>query len=448
LKKLLIIQLDEPYFLFETALMLQRYREALKDFELTLFVDTESFKQIQDGSCTFPQNTTSNIKDISGKNFDLSVNLSLKETSWEIHKDVNSEKKIGSFNHDGLLHVPDQWSSYLLTLKAKAPFLTFHLQDIYKNILGIRKISTPKKNKKTYQQLVFSLCHTSFFSPSEQERFIQNIHQKYPHLSIVDIAEIDPVSDLSHVLYIGPTCLDALKICEDGATGIFLSGKFQGFNLIPHDEGHYFLSSKRQYFMADDLIRFIDAELVQREITGNFPFAIYVTEEENLFGSFLKSINTSDENYPIYQSHVVLWNYLLNLFDIGLEITSCSIEQMEVLRNQKEVLQKLIRLYDYAMSSIDTIHSEARAVSANAESIQGHLKNLQDIEQISDKIAQTHMYLRPVIDFYRIRRGQNTGTTLLEQTQHTFLTYSEEHQALRALLELFTVTLAKNEVSI
>ena len=58
------------------------------------------------------------------------------------------------------------------------------------------------------------------------------------------------------------------------------------------------------------------------------------------------------------------------------------------------------------------------------------------------------MYLRPVIDFYRIRRGQNTGTTLLEQTQHTFLTYSEEHQALRALLELFTVTLAKNEVSI
>ena len=448
MKKLLVIQLDEPYFLFETALMLQRYREALKDFEITLLVENESFKQIQDGSCTFPQITTSNIQDIAGKRFDVSVNLSLKETSWEIHKDIISEKKIGAFNQDGLLHVPDQWSSYLLTLKAKAPFLTFHLQDIYKNVLGIRKIATPKKNKKTYQQLVFSLCHTSFFSPREQEQFIQNVNQNYPHLNIVDISEIDPVSDLSHVLYVGPTCLEALKICEDGATGIFLSSKFQGFNLIPHDEGHYFLSSKRKQFLADELISFIDAEILQKEITGDFPFAIYVTEEEHLFGSFLKSLNSSDENYPIYQSHVVLWNYLLNLFDVGLEITSCSTEQLDTLRNQKEVLQKLIRLYDYAMSSIDTIHSEARAVSTNAESIQGHLKNLQDIEQISDKIAQTHMYLRPIIDFYRIRRGQNTGTTLLEQTQHTFLTYSEEHQALRALLELFTVTLSKNEVSI
>ena len=88
MKKLLVIQLDEPYFLFETALMLQRYREALKDFEITLLVENESFKQIQDGSCTFPQITTSNIQDIAGKRFDVSVNLSLKETSWEIHKDI------------------------------------------------------------------------------------------------------------------------------------------------------------------------------------------------------------------------------------------------------------------------------------------------------------------------------------------------------------------------
>ena len=76
------------------------------------------------------------------------------------------------------------------------------------------------------------------------------------------------------------------------------------------------------------------------------------------------------------------------------------------------------------------------------------VKNLKEMEEIADKISQSHAFLRPILDFYRIRRGQNDGENLLEQAQHSFLTYSEEHQALKAILELFTVTLRKNEVSI
>jgi hypothetical protein len=100
------------------------------------------------------------------------------------------------------------------------------------------------------------------------------------------------------------------------------------------------------------------------------------------------------------------------------------------------------------MSSVDTIHQEAKSNSANNDRIQGHLKNLKEMEVITDQISQTNSFLRPILDFYRIRRGQNLGATLLEQSQHSFLTYSEEHQALKAMLELFSVTLSKNEVSI
>jgi len=100
------------------------------------------------------------------------------------------------------------------------------------------------------------------------------------------------------------------------------------------------------------------------------------------------------------------------------------------------------------MSSINTVYHEARIHESNSGTIQGHLSNLKDIEAITDKISQSHIFLRPVLDFYRIRRGQNTGVTLEEQSQHTFLAYSEEHQALKALQELFTVTLSRNEASI
>ena len=76
------------------------------------------------------------------------------------------------------------------------------------------------------------------------------------------------------------------------------------------------------------------------------------------------------------------------------------------------------------------------------------MNNLEDIEKVSDQISRSHIYLRPILDYYRIRRGQNTGANLLEQAQHSLIAYSEEQQALKALLELFTVTLNKKEASI
>lgn len=448
MKQLLIIQLDEAYFLFETLLMLDRHREILKDFELTLLVNPQALAQVQDGSEPLIAGITTDVSAVMNKHFDLSANFSMNEASWPLQDKIKAQQKLGPSENDNQVQVPDVWSSFLLTLKARAPFLTFHMQDIYKNILGVKKITQPKKDIHNYQHVVIGLCNTGFFAATEQEKLIDLILSYHPHLKIRDISEIDPLSNLSQVLYIGPATFDALKVCEAGASGIFLFSQFQGFNLLPHDEGHLVVSSKNGQLEANKLMPLISHRIMNKEIPQNFPYAVYQIDEENLFGSFLKSLNSSDDNYPIYQSHVVLWNYLLNLFDVQLDISHCQPPQIELLKVQVEVLNKLIRLYDYAMSSVDIIHTEAKSTSADNDIIQGHIKNLKDMEGITDKISQSHSFLRPILDFYRIRRGQNNGSTLLEQAQHSFLTYSEEHQALKAILELFTVTLRKNEVSI
>jgi hypothetical protein len=447
-KKLLIIQTDEAYFLFETLQMLDRYREALKDFEVSLYVDPLSLAQIEDGSVTLIPGITTDLAFILQQSFDISANFSLNETSWQIQHQIGANQKLGMIESHGQLLIPDAWSSYLLTLKGKAPFLTFHLQDLFKNILGIKRIQTHKKNKKNYTELVFGLFNTEFFPADEQENLINLVHNQYPHLPIKDISEVDVVSDLSHVLYIGPGTFDALKICEAGADGIFVGRSFQGFNLLPLEDGHYFVSTLNGKANAEILFKFVMHRIADKEISRDFPYAVYKIDEEHLFGSYLKSLNRSDESYPIYQCHVVLWNFLLNLFDTNLEIINCSEAQTQLLTTQVEVLDKLIRLYDYAMSSINTIHQQAKSSQADAFIIEGHLKNLREIETITDKISQSHVFLRPILDYYRIRRGQNPGRNLLEQSQDSFLLYSEEHQALKSLLELFTVTLQKNEVNI
>ena len=440
--------MDEAYFLFETLSVLERYRDSLKDFQLTVLVNSEAIKAIQDGSGPIIKGLTSNVSEVFNNKFDLSVNLSMNEASWPLHAKIQSDRKLGPQEIDNQLLVPDVWSSYLLTLKARAPFLTFHMQDIYKNILGIKNTFQPTKKTKSYQNIVIGLCSTDFFPSFEQEKMIESINLHHPKMKIRDISEVDPISDLSHVLYIGPATLQALKICESGATGIFLTNQFQGFNLLPQGEGHVLVSSKNLHIEATQIIKVIDSKIQNQQFTKNLPFALYIIDQDNLYGSFLRSLNESDDNYPIYQCHVVLWNYVLNIFDVHLEVSQCSRSQIQLLKAQIEVSEKLSRLYDYAMSSIRIIHQEAKSATSDNEKIQGHIKNLQEMEEIADKISQSHAFLRPLLDFYRIRRGQNNGKSLLEQAQHSFLTYSEEHQALKAILELFTVTLRKNEVSI
>lgn len=448
MKKLLIIQLDEAYFLFETIRVLEKYHLSLKQFELTLLVSKDAFDKVYNSSSPILKNITFDKDQILKDNFDISANLSLREESWDLHSLIKSETKVGPYLSNGQLMIPDLWSSFLITVKAKSPFLTFHLQDIYKNILGLKASVRAKSTPKKHTQIAMSMSSVEIFSAIEQENFIHDLVLRFPNLPILDLSEIDLLTDVSQTVYIGPATLDALKFCEAGGVGVFLMGQFQGFNLIPYNDGHLFISCRNTQFESKKLAPIIDSILDNKLNLPDSSYSIYQIEHENIFGAYLKSLNSSDDNYPFYQSHVVLWNFLLNLFDTNLEITTCTPSQLTLLKNYQLVLTKYLRLHDYAMVSIDTIYQESKSQEADGSKIDGHIKNLQEIEQITDKISSSHALLRPILDFYRIRRGQNTGDTLLDQSQNSYLTYSEEHQALTALNELFSVTLKKNEVNI
>ena len=447
MKKLLIIQQDDGYFLYETLRVLENNLSILKNFELTILVNNDALNCVSRDSLPIIHGLITDETLVLGKHFDISANLSLNEKSWEFHTTVSTDKRIGAYIKDGQTFVDDLWSAYLMTLKAKAPFLTFHLQDIYRNILGIKSVRHSNRSPSPIRQIIFGASALHLFSAYEQEALINGLAQSHPSVPLKDISEIDLMSDLTYSLYIGPVSLEALKLCEAGARGIFLGSNFQGFNLLPYNADNLFLSARGKTFHNSILLPFIGNEIA-RQSNYNIEYSVYSVEHENVFGAYLKSQNTIDDTYPFYQSHVVLWNFLLNLFEINLEIPNCTSEQLNLLKSQQDILAKFIRLHDYAMASIDTIYHEARSQNADGGKIDGHLKNLVEIDRLSDQISQTNSLLRPVLDFYRIRRGQNHGDTLSDQTQTSFLAYSEEHQALQALNELISVTLKRNEVNI
>lgn len=446
-KDLLIIQLDGAYFLYETLLVLEKASLSLKDFNITVLASNKSIDQIKSKTQPLIKGITSDIDATLERNFDISFNLSMDEFSWPLHSRVKATHKVGPWQSEENLVVPDLWSSFLLTVKAGSPFLTFHLQDVYRNILGIKSLPATRPVSGHFREIITGSFSANFAEAKEVDQLISSLKINFPQMVVRKAEEIDLISDLTHSLYIGPATAHAVKICEVGARGIFIGSQFQGFNLLPYNSHHYLVSTQGNKFNHKQVIPFISSIINRSKLVTNNTYSFYESEMDT-FGVSWKSLSSPDENFPFYQCHLVLWNFLLNLLDIHIDVTKCSLSQVDVLKANHHALTKLLRLHDYALSSVDTIFRESKMSNSKAEVIEGHLKNLQEIEEVLEQVASSHPYIRPFLDFYRIRRGQNTGSTLHEKSQNTFITYTEEHHALSALNELFSVTLRKNEASI
>jgi hypothetical protein len=447
-KKLLLIQQDSAYFLHETLQMLEKSRSVLKEYELTVYANPLAWAELQQLDC-FPlvKYVCCNQEIILTQNYDISVNLSQDENSWMSHEQIRSDKKIGPRLASGQLLVNELWSTYLMTLRGGAPFLTFHLQEIYRRILGINKLSQdPALISSQPKVIVIANLNPVLISLDDQQKIFSRLNLEL-QLPVKRISEIDLISDLTQHVYIGPATLEAINLCEQGATGIFLTSRFQGMNLTPYHGKHHLISADGSGFEAHWLYPLLN-KLIQGEIPGKANYPVYTLEQEHSCGPYWKSHGVSDEHYPIYQSHLVLWNFLLNLQDVTLDVITCSEQQKNLVNETAQVLRKLLRLHDYALASLDIVLKEIKSQHTKFEVIDGHLANIREMDQIFNQLAGSNPLLRPVLDFYRIRKAQVADGPLLNQAQDTFLTYHEEHHALAALDELFSVTLRKNEVNI
>lgn len=431
------------YFLHETLQVISQNSSALADYELTFLVNQKNRETLENNGVQFPIGTTSDVEKVLRKEFDLSFNLSLNDASFELYEKVKCPKKSGAFFHGPELIVNGVWPAWFLTFKGNTPFVSFHMREIFRNILGVKRRGIENPHTGSPKTLIMGMSSPEFFPPDEQEAFLSGLVRRFPGLQVMDESEVATDHDHSASLYIGPCSLKALLLCESGARGIYFGSRFQGMNLLPEKEGTMLVTTGGKRMEAQSLLEILDIILKDKEIKPPAHLNIYELSMETAFGAYLECVSGHEVSYPFYQAHVVLWNYLLSLLEVNVDILPPSAEQLGTLETQTEIVTKLIRLHDYAMVALDGVYKEAKDPEADADKIQKNLTTLQEVDETMDKISDTNPFLRPIIDFYKIRKGQTEGETLLEKSQNSLLTYSEEHQALKAYEELLLVIIAK-----
>ncbi len=443
LKQVLIIQTDDLYFLHETLQVLSHNTSAFTEYELTFLVTQKNREALENNGLAFPPGTTTDVDKVLHKEFDLSFNLSLNEKAWEIHRDVRCARKSGPFYQGHELIVNGVWPAWFLTFKGNTPFVTFHMREIYRNILGVKRRNPEGEPTGLAKTLIIGMFSPDFFPPDQQEAFLSGLVRRFPGVQVLDESEVIIDQNHSDSLYIGPSSLKALLLCESGARGIYFGSRFQGLNLLPEKEGTMLITTGGKKMEAQSLLGVLEIILKEKEMNPADHLNIYRLSMENTFGAYLQCLSGGEVAYPFYQAHLVLWNYLLNLLDVNLDIVPLNVEQRSILELQTEIVTKLLRLHDYAMVALDGVYKEAKNPEADADKIQKSLTTLQEVDETMDKISATNPFIRPVLDFYKIRKGQTAGETLLEKSQNSLLTYSEEHQALKAYEELLLAIAAR-----
>lgn len=435
-KRILIIQTDDVYFLHETLEVLSANARDLEDYEVTILGSPKAVEQLARLGYPLPAEITTDLSKLASTEYDASFNLSLNEAAWQIHSDVNAGKKAGALYDENELRVKGIWSAWFMTCKGDVPFVTFHMRETFRQILGLKKRKPDSEASTAVKTIVVGLSSPDFFPVEEQEVFLSGLVRRLPGIQVLDESEVNPQEHLSGVLYVGPANLKSLLLCDSGARGIFIGSRFQGLNLLPEKEGTLVVTTSTKKMDAQSLLSVIEASLKDRELMIPDHVSLYRMSMENVFGAYLLCLAGKEISYPFYQAHLVLWNYLLAFQEVNIDIVPPGISQLEAIEGQLEVVSRLVRLHDYALSALDSIYRETKASVAAADVVQKHMTTLTEVDGTFSKVSETHPFLRPMIDFYRIRKGQTEGESLLERSQNSLLTYSEENQSLRAFEEL------------
>lgn len=430
MKRILILQTDGPPFLHATLRVLQKYFSGTEGLEIHLLVTGASLDAL---SVPAPSDVTihRDPQSLRSLSFEIAVNFSLQEESWALMEKIQTPKRLGIYLEAGEVRVSDHWSTYLLTLKSPVPFLSFHLEEIFKNILGGRRAPPFAEDEFVLERFVFGLSPAQFFSAGEQEAFLNLLTKKFPGIAILDVSEVTD-EDRAGSFYIGPPT--TVTAVQEFPRNLFLEGRFRGTNLMPSTQAWVMTPGETGFTAGGVLETLLSLIENSSELPENISlFRLHYGDEED---SFIEQLRGEELTYPFYLTYHVLWNFVLGLTEREPAFPAVSEAQKEFLRPYLEVSKKISRFHSYALASLDILRSEAAKPRPETEVVEGHLENLRQIDETLRKLSDSHPLLRPLLDFYHIRRGQNDARGFKAQVENSLLTYHEEHQAFVAFQEL------------
>ncbi len=272
-------------------------------------------------------------------------------------------------------------------------------------------------------------------------------------------------------LFIGPDSLIGHLAALAGIRTITLSlGSVRPIETIPYGEGNYCISPKTACFpcIPDrncsfyqchlDLPYQVPAQMALILVNGNGE----ISEEEiesrvspillqglSIKKSFFKGQDLELENIRrvsldfdelIRRSYRIIWSLVLE--DIELSYPSEKLREIDIakLRNTLFPIAQSFELSEFGKKYSNYIIEEL-GKGGDKEKMQVYANRLNEIEKLSESIAATFPALLPLVNFYKVVRSTEKGSSVKVLAENSLLSYSDFGMVLSAMHELLSASL-------
>ncbi len=175
---------------------------------------------------------------------------------------------------------------------------------------------------------------------------------------------------------------------------------------------------------------------------------IYRAEINNNGNYRLKSMtnNAPDSKDVFREMYRITWSFLLDNTDENLPYPRLSTQSHQVLLNSIQGFQHLFELCEFGKKYSKFILQEISAETPDIVKIKNFSKKIDEIDHLKSLLVKTNPNLAPVVDFYKMRKGNLQGENIVELTENSYLVYEECGNVCSVMYELIEKVIAEHKI--
>jgi len=194
----------------------------------------------------------------------------------------------------------------------------------------------------------------------------------------------------------------------------------------------------------------VDIEALSKNISSFHLTSVDIYRAEfNETGYYnLKSMtfNAPDIKDVFRSLYRITWSFLLDNADENLPFPKLTQQTHQVLLNSIQGFQHLYELCEFGKKYTKFILQEISATTPDVAKIKDFSKKIDEVDHLKSLLINTNPHLAPVVDFYRMRKGNLQGENVVELTEHSYMVYDECGNVCSVMYELIEKVIAEHKI--
>jgi ADP-heptose:LPS heptosyltransferase len=158
------------------------------------------------------------------------------------------------------------------------------------------------------------------------------------------------------------------------------------------------------------------------------------------------TFNAPDIKDVFRELYRITWSFLLDEVEENLPFPKLTTGTHQALLNSIQGFQHLYELCEFGKRYSKYILQEISADTPDIVKIKGFSKKIDEIDHLKTLLVKTNPYLAPIIDFYRMRKGNLQGENVVELTENSYLVYEECGNVCSVMYELIEKVIAEHKI--